>query len=115
MAQTLKPYRNHDVFEGDAAADGEVVILIEDADKYENFVLYAITGQVTVQINNYDDDSNWSNDVALQDMAGTTIDQATIATNLNAFGLVVRTTRLRVVANSAAAAAAISCWNTGVR
>jgi hypothetical protein len=113
MAQLLTPYRNHDVYEGDGAADGNVMILINNADKYENYVFVATTGQIRVEINNTMDATKWSNPVALQDMAGTLIDQGTPATNKNAFGLVIRTTQLRVKADAAAAIASVTCWATG--
>ncbi len=115
MSQTKTHARNHDIYEGTGAADGDVMILIENADKYENFVIVATTGQVRVEINNLPSPENtkWSNPVALQDMAGTLIDQATVATNKNAFGLVVRTSQVRIKADADAAVASVSCWSTG--
>lgn len=113
MSQTKAFYRNHDVYEGTGAADGDVCILIPDADKYENYVIVATVGQVRVEINNTPNGANWSNPVALQDMAGTLIDQATVATNKNAFGFVVRTTQLRIKADSAAAVVSVTCWASG--
>lgn len=105
-------YPNHTVFYGEGTNAGDVLFTIDDADPFDSFVVLAHNGAVTVEVSF--DGQNWSNPVALQDMAGTTIDQEAVASNLNCFGLVIRTTKLRVKQSGATAAKAnVSCWSTG--
>lgn len=105
------PDRNHDVWTGSGNLDGDVMIEITDADQYDTYVLFTNTGQCRVIVSF--DKTNFSNPVALQDMAGTLIDQATPATTKNCFGLVIRTNIIRFLADGGASSVQVSAWASG--
>lgn len=107
------PGRNRDTFEAaaDAASDVMLTLTPAECDRYDMYVVLASIGAVTIEVTL--NGTDWSNPVALQDMAGTLVDQATIITNKNLFGLMGPFYGLRMLASGGAAQACIACRATG--
>lgn len=114
MAQARTPYRNHVVYEGAGNADGDAIIVIKDADNFENYFLVSHVGVVVVEAS-LDNGTTWSSALALQDMFSTIIDQNIVSSTNGGFGLVIRAPKLRVLASGGAASARIACWITGAK
>ena len=114
QAITKVPGQNVDsyVAAGDAAGDVLLTLVEKDCDMYDSFCFLSVVGVVDVQVR-LAPGASWSNPVALQDMAGTLIDQAAVTTNLNLYGLVGRFFGLRVRASGAAATVHMTAWASG--
>lgn len=105
--------RNSVTYEAAADTAGDVMITLgpKETDEFDSYIILSSVGVVTVEVSL--NGTNWSNAVALQDMAGTLIDQAVVTTNLNLYGMVFRPPYLRVKASGGAARAAITGWASG--
>ena len=106
-------HQNSVTYEAAADTAGDVLFTLvpKDTDEFDSYIVLASVGAVSVEVSLNGID--WSNAVALQDMAGTLIDQAAVVTNLNLFGIVMRPPYLRVKASGGAAKAAVTAWASG--
>lgn len=114
-AKQTVPSRNKTAYYGAGSAAGDILFTLSphECDKFDSYVFLSTTGVVTVEVALNPAATRWSNPVALQDMAGTLIDQAAVTTNLNLYGLVGRFNGLRVKASGAAADCDMVAWSTG--
>lgn len=114
-AKQTEKFRNHTGYFGAGDAAGDIIITLsaDECDQFDSYVFLSTTGVVTVEVAMDRAQTRWSNPVALQDMAGTLIDQAAVTTNKNLYGLVGRFSGLRVKASGAAADCDINAWSSG--
>lgn len=113
--ENVVQYRNHVTYEGAADTAGDVIFTLSaiECDRFDSYVFLSKTGAVTVEVSL--NATDWSNPVALQDMAGTLIDQNAATTANNLYGLVGRFSGLRVKASGGAANVCMSCWASGIK
>lgn len=113
MQKAVTRRRNSVTYEAAGSANGDILFTLNDreCDEFDSYIFLSSIGAVTVEITL--NGTDWSNPVALQDMAGTLIDQNAATTQLNLFGLILRPAGLRVKASGGAAQCAMTAWATG--
>ena len=112
MEKSVTHGKNHRVYEaaGDAADDILFTLTPEECDEFDSYFVMSTVGVVTVEVTL--NGVKW-NPIALQDVNGTLIDQATVTTQDGLYAFVGRPHGIRVKASGGAAQAALSCWAAG--